>query len=48
MRGDRMSAYEQFDLSLTQAMRNEFNHGLNAIAHLNATEHKELEPFFRR
>jgi enoyl-CoA hydratase len=32
MRGDRMSAYEQFDLSFDRAMTNEFNHGLAALA----------------
>jgi enoyl-CoA hydratase len=48
MREDRMSVYEQFDLSLPEALRNEFNHGLNAIAHLNATEYRDLKPFFRR
>jgi len=32
MRGDRMSAYEQFDLSFERAMANEFNHGLAALA----------------
>ena len=31
MRGDRISAYEQFDLSFEQAMTNEFNHGLAAL-----------------
>jgi enoyl-CoA hydratase len=31
MREDRMSAYEQFDLSLTDAIRNEFDHGLNSL-----------------
>jgi enoyl-CoA hydratase len=31
MREDRMSAYEQFDLSFTDALRNEFNHGLNSL-----------------
>src|SRR5215471_6233093 len=31
MRGDRMSAYEQCDLSFEQAMANEFNHGLAAL-----------------
>ncbi len=31
LRGDRMSAYEQFDLSLTEAMRNELNHGLKSL-----------------
>jgi enoyl-CoA hydratase len=31
MREDRMSAYEQFDLSLIDALRNEFNHGLNSL-----------------
>jgi enoyl-CoA hydratase len=32
MRGDRMSAYEQFDLSFEQAMANEFNHGRAALS----------------
>lgn len=32
MRGDRISAYEQFDLSFEQAIANEFNHGLFALA----------------
>src|SRR5499433_3190470 len=31
MREDRMSAYEQFNLSLTDALRNEFNHGLISL-----------------
>lgn len=31
MRGDRMSAYEQFDLSFPEALRNEFQHGLNSL-----------------
>ena len=31
MRGDRFSAYEQFDLSFADAMANEFGHGLNAL-----------------
>jgi enoyl-CoA hydratase len=31
LRGDRRSAYEQFDLSLAQALANEFSHGLNAL-----------------
>jgi enoyl-CoA hydratase len=31
MREDRMSAYEQFDLSFADALRNEFNHGLNSL-----------------
>ncbi|HEY8459152.1 MAG TPA: enoyl-CoA hydratase-related protein, partial [Blastocatellia bacterium] len=31
MREDRMSAYEQFDLSLADALRNEFRHGLNSM-----------------
>jgi enoyl-CoA hydratase len=31
MRGDRMSTYEQFDLSFQEAMANEFNHGLEAL-----------------
>jgi enoyl-CoA hydratase len=32
MREDRLSAYEQFDLSLTEAMASEFNHGLKSLA----------------
>jgi len=31
MRGDRMSAYEQFNLSLPEALLNEFNHGLKSL-----------------
>jgi enoyl-CoA hydratase len=31
MRGDRLSAYEQFDLSFDSALANEFNHGLSAL-----------------
>jgi enoyl-CoA hydratase len=31
MREDRMSAYEQFDLSFKEALANEFRHGLKAI-----------------
>jgi enoyl-CoA hydratase len=31
MRGDRMSAYEQSDLSFEEAMANEFRHGLSAL-----------------
>jgi len=31
MRGDRASAYEQFDLSFDEALANEFNHGLAAL-----------------
>jgi enoyl-CoA hydratase len=31
LRGDRISAYEQFDLSFEDAMANEFKHGLAAI-----------------
>lgn len=31
MRGDRMSAYEQHDLNLPDALLNEFNHGLKAL-----------------
>ena len=31
MRGDRMSAYEQFDLSFADALINEFRHGLAAL-----------------
>jgi enoyl-CoA hydratase len=31
MREDRMSAYEQFDLSLIDALRNEFDHGLKSL-----------------
>jgi enoyl-CoA hydratase len=32
MRGDRMSAYEQFDLPFPEALLNEFNHGLRSLA----------------
>ncbi|HKP86550.1 MAG TPA: crotonase/enoyl-CoA hydratase family protein [Blastocatellia bacterium] len=31
LRGDRLSAYEQFDLSIEGALANEFNHGLAAL-----------------
>jgi enoyl-CoA hydratase len=31
LRADRMSTYEQFDLSFTDAMRNELRHGLRAL-----------------
>ena len=31
MREDRLSAYEQFDLSFEEALANEFKHGLNAV-----------------
>lgn len=31
LRGDRMSAYEQFDLPYQEAMANEFRHGLTAV-----------------
>lgn len=31
MRADRMSTYEQFDLSFAEAMRNELRHGLRAL-----------------
>lgn len=31
MRGDRLSAYEQFDLSFEEAIANEFNHGMAAL-----------------
>lgn len=31
MRGDRMSAYEQFDLSFPEALRNEFSYGLKSL-----------------
>ena len=31
MREDRMSAYEQFDLSFADALRGEFNHGLHSL-----------------
>lgn len=32
MRADRMSTYEQFDLSIADALRNELGHGLRALA----------------
>jgi enoyl-CoA hydratase len=31
LRGDRLSAYEQFDLTLDEALANEFQHGWNAL-----------------
>ncbi len=31
LRGDRMSALEQFDLPFDQAMTNEFKHGLRSL-----------------
>ena len=31
MRGDRLSAYQQFDLSFEEAIANELKHGLNAL-----------------
>lgn len=31
MRGDRLSAYQQFDLSYEEAMQNEFEHGMKAL-----------------
>lgn len=31
LRGDRLSAYEQFDLRFDEALLNEFNHGLAAL-----------------
>lgn len=42
MRGDRMSAYEQFDLSFEQAMANEFNHGRSALAEETSAGAKEF------
>ena len=36
MRGDRRSAYEQFDLPIDEALANEFRHGLRALE--NAAE----------
>jgi enoyl-CoA hydratase len=35
MREDRMSAYEQFDLSLTDALRNEFDHGVSVMPNVD-------------
>ena len=32
LRGDRLSAIEQFDLTFKQAMANEFQHGLQSLA----------------
>jgi enoyl-CoA hydratase len=31
LRNDRLSVYEQFDLSFEEALANEFQHGLKAI-----------------
>jgi enoyl-CoA hydratase len=36
MRGDRRSAYQQFDLTIEEALQNEFRHGLHALE--NAAE----------
>ncbi len=33
MNGDRMSAYEQFDLSFKDALKNELKHGMIALQH---------------
>jgi len=33
MRGDRMSAYQQWDLSLADALENELRHGMAALQH---------------
>ena len=44
MRGDRLSAYEQFDLDLGDAFANEFNHGL---ASLEADAGRGAERFAR-
>src|SRR5215813_8866385 len=44
MREDRMSAYEQFNLSLTDALRNEFNRGLSVLPHANT----QNNPFSKR
>jgi enoyl-CoA hydratase len=33
MRGDRRSAHEQFDLTIEEALQNEFRHGLRALEH---------------
>lgn len=38
MRGDRASAYEQFALSLDDALKNEFRHGLASLASGEAIE----------
>jgi enoyl-CoA hydratase len=37
LRGDRMSAIEQFDLPFEQAVANEFNHGLRSLEKEAAT-----------
>ena len=38
LRHDRSSVYEQFDLSLTSALENEFSHGMKALAAGEARE----------
>jgi enoyl-CoA hydratase len=48
MRGDRMSAYEQCDLSLTAALRSEFNHGLRTLDYLSISEFNDVKAFFNR
>jgi len=42
MRGDRLSAYEQFDLSFEEAMANEFRHGLEALREETAAGAKKF------
>ncbi len=42
MRGDRMSAYEQFDLSFQDALANEFEHGLEALREETSTGAKKF------
>ena len=37
LRGDRLSAYEQFDMTLNEALANEFHHGLAALSEETAT-----------
>lgn len=42
LRGDRRSAYEQFDLSFDDAMANEFRHGLKALTSETAAGAKKF------
>jgi len=48
MREDRMSAYEQFSLNLTDALRNEFNHGLNSLNSLGTLDFNQIRSKFHQ
>jgi enoyl-CoA hydratase len=48
MRGDRLSAYEQFDLGFEDAIANEFNHGLAALKEETSAGAKRFASSARR